>query len=151
MGQVMQSVKTQAASLVKYRGVENFYGGGGTNFYEDGEEESDSGYIASDLFSNLKFDDLRKVHKDQTVFAVSEADYDPSKRVQNIDLLARERSSQDLTPMEKSYAENIPAEQQREYEKRMYQKQHDSRLRTIEYERKNDNVMANFLRLTHMA
>jgi len=152
LGQVIQNVKSQAATMVKYRGVENLYlGGGGTNFYDDMEADEDTsgGYISSDLFSNLKFDDLRKVHKDQTVFVVSEMDYDPSKRAHNMDHLSRERNTQDLTPLEKSYAENLIAEQQREYEKRMFHKQHQARLRTMEYEKKNDAIMAKFLQLTN--
>jgi hypothetical protein len=151
LGQVMQTVKTQVASLTKYRGVENMYsGGGGTSFHDDDDSatlEDGAGYIASDLFGKLKFDDLRRVHKDQTVFSVSEQDYDPSTRPKNLDLLSRERNTQDLTPLEKQHAENLLIEQQREYERRMFQKQHESRIRTMNYEQKNQTVMANFLRL----
>ena len=150
LGKVIQSVKTQVASnvLAQYRGVEAMKYSGGTNFYDDEDGDTEGGYVSADMFSKLKYDDLRKVHKDQTVFAVSEHDYDPSKRAQNLDRLTQERSSQVLTPLEKSRAESILAEQQREYEKRIFQRQHESRLRTIEYEQKNNNVMASFLRLT---
>lgn len=149
LGQVMQTVKSQVAALAKYRGVESMRYSGGTSFYDDDANGmgDDTDYVSADMFSKLKYDDLRKVHKDQTVFAVSEHDYDPSKRAHNLDRLAQERNTQDLTPLEKSRAESILADQQREYEKRMFQRQHESRLRTIEYERKNQDVMANFLRL----
>lgn len=152
MGQALNTIKTQAAKqqLAKYKGVDNIYSnvyGLGTCFHDDSEDNGDS-YIAADLFSKLKFDDLRRVHKDQTVFLVSEQDYDPNSRAKSLDHLSRERNTQDLTPIEKSYAESILEQQQKEYERQMYQKQHNSRLRTMEYEEKNRDVMANFLRLT---
>jgi len=147
LGQVMQTVKSQVAALSKYRGVEAMRYSGGTSFYDDDTPTDDAEYVSADMFSKLKYDDLRKVHKDQTVFAVSERDYDPSKRAHNLDRLSQERNTQDLTPLEKSRAESILADQQREYERRMFQRQHESRLRTIEYERKNQDVMASFLRL----
>ena len=152
MGQVIQTVKTQVASnaLSRYRGVENLTSGGGLGAQFHDEDDGDTEqYASSDIFSKLKFDDLRRVHKDQTVFAVSENDFDPSSRAKNIEYLNRERDGQDLTPLEKSHAQKILEQQQREYEKRLLQKQYDSRLKTIEYEEKNKQVLANFMRLAN--
>ena len=146
LGQVMQSVKSQVAAIAKYRGVESVQYSG-TSFHDDDDSATDIDYVSADMFSKLKYDDLRKVHKDQTVFAVSERDYDPSKRAHNLDRLSQERNTQDLTPLEKSRAESILIDQQREYEKRMFQRQHESRLRTIEYEQKNEKVIGAFMRL----
>jgi hypothetical protein len=147
MGNAMQTIKSKVSTLSKYRGVEEMRYNNGASFYDEDDNIDNSDYITTDVFSKLKYDDLRKVHKDQTVFAVSEHDYDPSKRAHNIDHLSKERNTQDLTPLEKSQAESILETQKREFEKRMFQRQHDSRLRTIEYERKNKDVMGAFLRL----
>ena len=53
------------------RGVCTFLpwdGGCGARYSSYFEEEDTDDYVACDVFSKLKFDDLRKVHKDQTVF-----------------------------------------------------------------------------------
>ena len=70
MGQVFDKIKDTQRGMVKYRGVENLYMNSdfGNSIYDD---ENDDIYVSSDPFSKLKFDDLRKVHKDQTVFGVS--------------------------------------------------------------------------------
>jgi hypothetical protein len=153
MSKVIQTVKSQVASnaLSRYRGVENIVSGGGmgTQFHDDDDNDDEPQYMSSDLFSKLKFDDLRRVHKDQTVFAVSENDFDPNSRAKNIEYLNRERDGQDLTPLVKSHAQKILEQQQHEYEKRLLQKQYDSRLKTIQYEEKNKQVLANFMRLAN--
>ena len=104
--------------------------------------------MVSDPFSKLKFDDLRKVHKDQTVLNVSERDYENVKKYSSVDHFMRERGSQSLTPLEKQQAEQLLQQQDRTYRERMMHKQYESNLRTTRYEDKNKQVMANFLRLT---
>ena len=71
MGTELEAIKQKQAALQVYRGVQemNASGQSGTSYFE---EDDGAEYVSSDVFSKLKFDDLRKVHKDQTVFAVSE-------------------------------------------------------------------------------
>ena len=148
MGQVIDKVRSNQQALVKHNDVQVLYSNNNTNnnFHDDDDDES---YVVSDPFSKLKFDDLRKVHKDQTVLNVSERDYANVKKYSSVDHFMRDRSSQSLTPLEKQQAEQLLQQQDRTYRERMMHKQYESNLRTNRYEEKNKQVMANFLRLTN--
>ena len=104
--------------------------------------------MTSDTFSKLKFDDLRKVHKDQTVFAVSESDYQKVPKYSSVDHFVRERG-QTGPPIDKSEAEKILAHREREMQQKMMQRQHQSNLQTMHYEEKNKNILSSFLHLTN--
>ena len=148
----VETIKKSTASLVKYNGVETMKSAGPTygNLYDDDDDatgEGSHGYIASDPFSKLKFDDLRKVHKDQTVFAVSERDYEKVPKFASIDQLQRERGSLNIKHIDRSESEKILVEQEEALKQRMAAKQHAETLRTMEYAEKNKSVMATFFTL----
>lgn len=150
----IQQLKTENKQmlLAKYTGIETLVSRGGTDLYDDlgenSDDETDNTYITSDPFSKLKFDDLRKVHKDQTIFAVSENDYvyDPSTR-SSVDSYARSRGQQNLTPMEKNKAEHLLREKEMAHSKKIAEKQYKSNLETKKYEEMNKNILSGFLRV----
>ena len=148
MGKVIDNIRSNQQALVKHNDVQVLYSNNNTNnnFHEDDDDDS---YVVSDPFSKLKFDDLRKVHKDQTVLNVSERDYDNVKKYTSVDHFMRERGNQSLTPLEKQQAEKLLEKQDRTYRERMMHKQYESNLKTNLYEEKNKQVMANFLRITN--
>jgi hypothetical protein len=145
MGIVLENIKKQNNGLVKYNGVQNMYSSGGTNLYYD-EEETDN-YLTSDPFSKLKFDDLRKVHKDQTIFAVSESDYKNVTQYRSVDEMNKARNQQNLKPVLKTHAEQMLIEQERILKEKMAEKQHKSLLKTNEYADKNKIIISSFLQL----
>jgi hypothetical protein len=145
MGIVLENIKKQNNGLVKYNGVQNMYSSGGTNLYYD-EEETDN-YVTSDPFSKLKFDDLRKVHKDQTIFAVSESDYKNVTQYRSVDEMNKARNQQNLKPVLKTHAEQMLIEQERILKEKMAEKQHKSLLKTNEYADKNKIIISSFLQL----
>jgi len=148
IGQVFEKMKETNSGMVKYRGVENLVINSGSKIHdidEDSEESED--YVSCDPFSKLKFDDLRKVHKDQTILNVSEKDFNKVKQYSSIDHFMRERGGQNLTPLEKNESEQFLSQQQNIYQHRMMQKEYASKLRTMEYEQKNKIVLGNFLQL----
>ena len=136
-------VKKQQGSLVRHTGVQMLNSVGGTNLYGD----SDDVYATSDPFSKLKYDDLRKVHKDQTVLTVSESDFDNIKKYKSLDHLTQERGRQDTSPLSSQEYEGIISRQQREHEQMIIRKQHESNIKALEYEKKNKNVIGRFLQL----
>jgi len=149
MGKIFNSIKDQQTGLVKYRGVENIISNRAStsNFYEDNDE--DDTYVTSDPFSKLKFDDLRKVHKDETVFSVSERDYQNVTKYSSVDHFVRERGQQSTAPLSKPEAERMLAQQDQLYREKMMKKEYSSNLKNMEYEEKNKSVLSNFLRLTY--
>ena len=153
MGQVLENIKQKNAEIIRYNGVQELYvsGGVGTKLYggdgDDGEDDDTEQYFSSDPFSKLKFDDLRKVHKDQTVFAVSEKDIHNIPQYSSVDHFVRERSKQPLTPLEKQEAEYYLAMKDKQYREKIMQKEHSANLKSMEYAEKNKTVLSNFLML----
>ena len=147
MRDVLENMKQNNNAIINYRGVENLYSSGsGTNVYDD-DDISDNSYVTSDPFSKLKYDDLRKVHKDQTVFAVSERDFEKVQTYSSVDHFVRERSRQSLDPMEKQRAEQVLAAKERQMQEEMMKRQYQSNLRTMQYEEKNKAVLSSFMML----
>lgn len=148
MGQIFEQMKNTQSGLVKYNGVESLYmnGGSGTKLYE--EEDEEANYVSCDPFSKLKFEDLRKVHKDQTMIAVSEKDYQKVKQYSSREHLMSERGKQVLAPLQKEECEKLLANQEQQFRKRMMKKEHSANLRTMEYAEKNKTVLSSFLMLT---
>jgi len=147
MGQVFENMKSKQAALVQYRGVENLYvnSGSGARLYDDEEDESQ--YVSSDPFGKLKFEDLRKVHKDQTMIAVSEADFQKVKQYQSAEHLVRERGAQVLAPLEKQQSEQYLMKQEKSMRESIMKKEYAAQAKTREYEDKNKKVMSSFLLL----
>ena len=131
MGQAINQVKQQQSSLIRYNGVQTIQNNNNSNLYDD--DDSDA-YICSDPFSKLKFDDLRKVHKNETVFAVSEND--SYQTYGSMDEYRQMRGSQQLTPMEESQARTMLRENNSNYEKIMMQKQYNANLQSMKNEEK---------------
>jgi hypothetical protein len=146
MGRVLDNVRDKQDTIVKYSGVKtlNAHGSASNDYYDDDESNS---YVESDPFSKLKFDDLRKVHKDQTIFNVSEKDYGKVKKYSSVDHFMRERSGQSTEPLEKQKAELLLRQQDKQYREKMMHKEYQSTLRTDEYANKNKNILARFLQI----
>jgi len=149
MAQKFQQMKEKqnAATLSKYRGIETLSSGNGfsSNLYDD--DDNDDNYVQCDPFSKLKFDDLRKVHKDQTVLAVSEKDIEKIPLYTSTEQYMQVRGQQSLTPFTKNEAEHMLSTKDEQYKKIMMQKEYQASLKTIEYEQKNKAVLSNFLHL----
>jgi len=146
MGRVFDTMKQQNAELVRYRGIQEIRLGAGTRLYDEDDEEDDA-YVTCDPFSKLKFDDLRKVHKDQTIFAVSERDFSKVPQYSSVDHFVRERGKVSTAPLEKEESERILDLQNQQFRERMIRKEHAANLQTMHYEEKNKTVMSAFLQL----
>lgn len=146
IARAIDQIKETTSAITKYRGIEEIMvRSTGTSLYED---EDDGIYVSCDPFSKLKFDDLRKVHKDQTVFAVKESDFQKRQQYKSFDDLNKVRNSMDLTPLEKENSERILREKEQQKREFILAKQHESNLKTMEYSKKNQSIVSSFLRLT---
>jgi hypothetical protein len=145
MGSELEAIKQKQSALMVYKGVQEMQSGGGTSYFEDDEETNE--YVACDVFSKLKFDDLRKVHKDQTVFAVSESDFNKRPQYKTVDQFVRERDAGGSAPLSKAEAASLLERQQKEKEQMIMNKQHRDYMLQKEYEEKQKSVRAAFLQL----
>lgn len=145
MGDVIETIKKSTSAVVMYNGVQELKHNTGGSLYDD--EENENQYVCSDPFGKLKYDDLRKVHKDQTLIAVSEKEYTNIPKYNSVEQYNRVRNSEPLTPMEKMAAEQYLSKQESKMKESMLSKQHLSNLKNEEYARKNKNVLASFLQL----
>lgn len=147
--------KQRQHQLARYQGFQEIRSNtiGGTSFYEDigddGTEDAAAAgggyYIGCDAFSKLKFDDIRRVHKDETVFAVSEQDMANRPTYKNASELEVYRSSCKYEMKENP--EEILRLREEEWRRRMTQKAFESKKRTMEAEAMNKQVLSQFLRL----
>jgi hypothetical protein len=145
MGSELEAIKQKQSALQVYKGVQDMQSRGGTSYFED--DEGTDEYVACDVFSKLKFDDLRKVHKDQTVFAVSEADFNKRPQYKTVDQFVRERDTGGNAPLSKAEAAQLLERQQKEKEQLIMNKQHRDYMLQKEYEEKQKSVRAAFLQL----
>lgn len=153
MNQAMDTIKQRQQEMTLYKGVKEMRYHGGNSFYQDidgdDEEEDGSGiYVECDPFSKLKFDDVRKVHRDQTVIGVRESDYNQVPKYKNVDEYQRSRhAAGSVAPMGETQAQRLMAEQERFLQEKMRQKQYQAEQATMRNMEMNQQVMKNFLRL----
>lgn len=154
INRAFEHMKGQTAGLVAYRGVQNMNSStrvAAGNLYDDDDDENGADangstqYISSDPFSKLKYDDLRKVHKDQSVLSVGERDYAKMRKYSNIEQLHQERNTGDMNPLDKGHAEEMMKSQERQMVEEMMKKEYNAKLRSMEYAEKNKSVLASFL------
>ena len=147
MGSELEAIKQKQAALQVYRGVQEMNASGprGTSYFE--EDDASADYVSCDVFSKLKFDDLRKVHKDQTVFAVSESDLNKRVQYKSVDQFVRDRDGGNQAPLSKMEASQLLERQQKEKEQLIMNKQHRDFMLQKEYEAKQKSVRAAFLQL----
>lgn len=150
MGEAIEEIKVrqQNNQMSLYNGVREIRPMGfGTSYYEDADDSTNTSYVECDIFSKLKFDDLRKVHRDQTVFAVSEKDFSKVPQYKNVDQYVNAREQNKGTAMSKEQSNSVLEKQQKEYERVMMQKQQRDLLLQREYEAKQKAVQAAFMRI----
>ena len=146
MGESFNQIKQQANGLIQYRGVQEMVhttSAGNSSLYD---EESDQ-YVSCDPFTKLKYDDLRKVHRDQTVFAVSEQDFAQVQTYKSVDEFNRARSQHSYDPLEKEKATNMLQEQERVMREQLMKKEYKAKLQSEQYVDKNKAVLASFLQI----
>ena len=148
MAQSMEEIKRQQRAVARYTGgVQEIKHHIGTKLYDD--DGSEEVYISGDPFAKLKFEDLRRVHKDETVFQVSDSDYQNMTSYKNVEEYGRVRSSQQFEQISKTQAEQILQQKERERAARIQQYQRQAYEQGLENERKQQAVKALFLRISN--
>jgi hypothetical protein len=147
MGNAFNNIKQQVNGLVKYNGVQDMIhtsSAGNSALYDD-----DDSYISCDPFGKLQYDDLRKVHRDQTVLSVSENDFSNVKTYNSIEEYNNARSQHSHNPLEKGIATNMLQEEERIMRQRMMKKEYNSKIQSEQYVEKNKTILSSFLQLNN--
>ena len=144
MNSVFNKFKEKNNGLIVHKNIQDMSRGGGTNLYD---EEDSNTYVTSDPFSKLKFDDLRKVHKDETIFSVSERDISKVKQYESIDEYSNARNNESLEPIDKGTAERMINTREKIRSDYIKEQQHKAYIKTLENEEKNKSFMSNFLHI----
>ena len=158
MNIMFNKIKEKQNGIIIYKGVEVLSGNIGTRLYDDPDDHNDidengnytsssNQYVSCDPFSKLKYDDLRKVHKDQTVFTVSEDDIKKIPQYSSVEKYSQKRNSDVLTPMDKIEAEKLISQKNNQYKQYIQQQEYLSELNTQSNMEKNKTVLSNFLRI----
>jgi len=145
MNTALEKIKEKTNAMSVYRGVQHLTHSSGSQLYGNDEDDTDE-YISSDPFSKLKYEDLRKVHKDQTVFSITEKDMQNVKTYDSVDQYRKTRENA-FVPLDKTEAEHLLLNREKEMQEKMLQKQYRSDLQTLQNIEKNKNIQATFLRL----
>ena len=144
MGAALDRVRAYGGGLALYRGVQtlsSLSGSGAGSFHEQSDADA---YVCSDPFSSLKYDDLRRVHRDQTVFSVSERDLDGRQQFASVDEYARSRDAAPAEAMSKMDAEAFLASSDARSVAEMRERQFRSSKKSAEYAKKTGVVQAAF-------
>jgi hypothetical protein len=118
------------------------------DLYEDIDDISNNDvYIESNPFSKLRFEDLKKVHKNETIFQISEAEYKNIPKYDNVEHYENTRNSVNYNLPSKDKSEQILKEQQENIRSNMLKKEFALKKKQAEYEQKNKSVLSYFLQI----
>lgn len=149
----IEKMKEKQQGMVIYKGVKEMQlslGGVSTgDLYEDLDDEKDENiYIETDPFSKLKFEDLKKVHKNETVFSISEKEFDNVQKYNNVEQYVKSRDTIDIQPMTKTISEEILKKKDEEIRNKIIKKEYEMKKKQTEYENKNKSILSYFLQIT---
>jgi hypothetical protein len=144
----MENIKSKQSALVQYQGVQhlNSFSGPSSRYFDEIDEDPNQ-YVDCDPFSKLKYEDLRKVHRDQTVFSVSENDYQKMNKYSSVDQYHQARNQQDLKPFSEMDANQILLQREEALKKEMADKLYTASIKRKEYEAKNNAIRSTFMLL----
>lgn len=134
----------QQTALVQYKGVMDYQYNAGSSYY--GNDKSSTEYISSDPFGSMKYDDIRKVHRDQTVFTVSEKDIANMSRASTLEQCRQERSMA-IPEWSKEENERLLREKELREQREMARRIHESQMKDMETEKKISMFESAFLML----
>jgi hypothetical protein len=120
------------------------------NLYDDIDDgdASQTTYIETDPFSRLKFEDIKKVHKNETVFAIGEDDYMKIPKYANVEQYMVSRDAEPLTsPLNERENLMLLEKQQAEKERLILLKYYESNKKRVVNEQKNKSVLSYFLQI----
>lgn len=149
MAAAIEETKRKQQALSVYKGIQPMRFSGGNSFYDEDEDEynKQGNYIECDVFSKFKFEDIRKVHRDQTVINVSESLYDNMQKYSSVEQYNQARANTLGAVASKAESELLLQRQLTEEQNMILRKKQRDLLLQRSYEQKQQNALSSFLRL----
>ncbi len=153
MDQIRQ--QQQKYQLTTYRGFQAAHLGGAVtgsaaSVFDEDEQDVNNQYVSSaDPFAKFKFEDVRRVHQDETVFTVSESQYDNMRKFNSVEeyqTFSQEHTQRPRTREEIEFSEQQIREAEIAAFHRMKREEAERR-RVQENEQRNQSFLSKFLRL----
>lgn len=101
LSEEIERKKQKIKTLIVHNGISEI----SSNYYGSELTNDIPNCYSSELFSNLKYEDLRKAHT-ETVIPVTVEDYNNKKKFKNLNEFNTYRQNQDLTPLSEAHAMN---------------------------------------------
>jgi len=110
----------------------------GSLLFED-DEDHDQYIDSGDVFAQLKYDDVRKVHKDQTIFVVDESE--PYETYRDVDHYTQHRNQMNVQYVQPD--QSIELQKQQAWQAKQFRMTQ----KTDQWDKKNKEIMGQFMRL----
>jgi len=137
----IDKLRKSKTGLVVYNGEYAPITGRCANNFFDEIERDQQGYVSANIFDTLQFDDIKRVHRDQTIIGVDENEFKMAKKPRNIE----EYKNNDFVPMgEQEYYRGKHYEMA-EIERIHKDKLHKMKQHTTDNESKNTQFLSRFL------
>lgn len=153
MNQTFEKIKEKQQGMIVYNGIREIPFTSSIscgNLYDDIEDEIQDNniYIESDPFSRLKFEDIKRVHKNETVFTVGEKDYNNIPKFSSVEQYSLSRKQDDTTPLyDDEINKRILIEKEIEFQNKMLLKEYELKKKILINENKNKSILSYFLQI----
>jgi hypothetical protein len=117
------------------------------NLYDDDEDVNDTTYIETDPFSRLKFEDIKKVHKNETVFSVGEKDYNQIPKYASVEQYTVARKIEETPLYDERESRRILKEKETEFQNKMLLREYEAKKKLMVNETKNKSILSYFLQI----
>lgn len=140
-GREFEKRKKECKELVLHNSISEMVGNGGSNLTRDRPE-----LYNSDIFSKLKYEDLKRAHT-ETVVPVTQEDFESVKQFNSVDAYIRHRNATHVNPLNKEEAQNYLNRRDEESNNKSMRRAYKLLKREEEMELAQEKWWKNFKRL----
>ena len=140
-GREFEKRKQECKELVIHNNIKDLVGSSGSNLTREKPE-----LYNSDIFSKLKYEDLKRAHT-ETVVPVTQEDFDSVKQFNSVDEYIRHRNTTNMNPLNKQEAQNYLNKRDEESNNKSMRRAYKLLKREEEMELAQEKWWKNFKRL----
>ena len=143
-----EKIRTNKTGMVVYNGefsplTSGMRNMGGNSFYDEPETDQ-NGYITCNPFDKLKYDDITRVHRDQTIIPVEQSEFTRATQMRSLN---QYKGAPDVIIMEKEKAQQLLDHRTQMHNNRILEKHHNMQKKVTMYEQINNDILSQFMLL----